>query len=496
MSEQNTLAAEFDLSPGLIITVIRSVLKSWLLIVAAALIAAMGAFVYTDASYTPEYRTTTTFVATSGGTSTTTYSHLNAASNAASVFSEVINSSLLQQRVREATGISSFHGKITASAISDTNLLTMTVTGNDPRDVFLMSRAIIENHQIISSEVINNTILEVLQYPTVPSAPTGRPDVRRNMLYAAFAAALAAAGLLAVRSYTEDKVRSREEADRKLTCHVLGELYHEKKNRTLRDLLSRRKKSILITDPLTSFIYTEAVHKLSSRVDKRRHRGEHVVMVTSYLENEGKSTVAVNLALSMAKKGKRVLLIDCDMRKPACRLILGITEKQLPGTADVLAGKIEFDEAVRDLENTGLSLMTTRRSLRTATDLVNSSAMEELLQDAAEKFDIVIVDTPPMSVAPDAECIAAFAGAALLVVRQNEAFADDLNDAAAVLERAGAHLLGCILNNVYGSGGYSPAFRYGGYGKYGRYGKYGKYGYGKYGYGKYDRRKSASEENT
>ena len=101
MSEQNTLAAELDLSPGLIITVIRSVLKSWLLIVAAALIAAMGAFVYTDASYTPEYRTTTTFVATSGGTSTTTYSHLNAASNAASVFSEVINSSLLQQKVRE-----------------------------------------------------------------------------------------------------------------------------------------------------------------------------------------------------------------------------------------------------------------------------------------------------------------------------------------------------------------------------------------------------------
>ena len=77
MSEQNTKAAEQLLSPGLIITVLRSVLKNWLLVVAAVLIAVMAAFVYTDVSYTPEYRATTTFVATSGGTSTTTYSHLN-----------------------------------------------------------------------------------------------------------------------------------------------------------------------------------------------------------------------------------------------------------------------------------------------------------------------------------------------------------------------------------------------------------------------------------
>ena len=271
MSEQNTMAAEQLLSPGLIITVLRSVLKNWLLVVAAVLIAMMAAFVYTDVSYTPEYRVTTTFVATSGGTSTTTYSHLNAATNAASVFSEVINSSLLQQKVREVTGISGFDGKITASAISDTNLLSMTVTGSDPRTVFLMSKAIIEYHSIVSAEVIDNTILEVLQYPTVPAAPTGAPDIRGNVVKAALVAAVLMLALLAAYAYSEDKVRSREEADRKLTCHVLGELYHERKHRTLRDYLRRGKKSILITDPLTSFVYTESMHKLSGRVDRRRH---------------------------------------------------------------------------------------------------------------------------------------------------------------------------------------------------------------------------------
>ena len=274
---------------------------------------------------------------------------------------------------------------------------------------------------------------------------------------------------------------------------MLGELYHERKHKTWKDWLSKGKKSILITDPLTSFVYTESIHKLSSRVDKRRHKGEHVIMVTSLLENEGKSTVAVNLALSMAKKGKKVLLIDADMRKPACHLILGVSNK-LPGLADILHENASLNECVHAMESSGLRVMTTKRSQSTATNLLNSHAMEQLLESAAAKYDIVVVDTPPMSMAPDAECISEFADASLLVVRQNEALVDDLEEATAVLEKSDSHLLGCVLNNVYGANHFAPAFGYGayGYGRYGRYGKYGKYGYGKYGYGK----TSKSEEKA
>ena len=207
-------------------------------------------------------------------------------------------------------------------------------------------------------------------------------------------------------------------------------------------------------------------------------------MVTSLLENEGKSTVAVNLALSLAQKGKRVLLIDCDLRKPACGLILK-QNQSFVGTAEVLQGKVALEDAVRQLEGSGLYLLSGRKNFRTATNLVSSAAMENMLRQAAVQFDLVIVDTPPMSLAPDAECIGAYTDAAVLVVKQNEARAGDINEALAVLERAEAHVLGCVLNNVMGSADFTPAFGYGAYGRYGRYGKYGKYGYGKYGYGKY-----------
>lgn len=494
MNETNTNTANEIVSVGMIIAVLQDVLKRWRLIVVVTLLALMAAFVLTDATYTPKYQTTTTFVASAAGTSATTYSNLNTASNLASVFTEVLNSSLLKQRVLEEVGIPSFNGTIQATVIDSTNLLTMTVTGFEPRTVFQVTKAIIGNHHIVTDEILGSNVLEVLQNPVVPVRPINSANTLKRMVQAAIVAFAGICALLGAQSYLADKVRSKKEADSKLGCHVLGELYHERKRKTLKDWFVRKKKSILITDPLTSFIYTESIHKLSSRVDKRRHKGEHVIMVTSLLENEGKSTVAVNLALSMVKKGRKVLLIDCDLRKPACHLILG-QDNKVPGITDVLNGQASLRDCVQVLEGSGLHLMTAKRSLRTATNMLNSTVLERLLKAASAEYDIVIVDTPPMSKASDAECISEYAEASLLVVRQNEALVNDLEDVIAVLEKSNSHLLGCVLNNVYGTNYFAPAFNYGvyGYGRYGKYGKYGKYGYGKYGYGRSDER---SEEKA
>lgn len=494
MNEENTTAAEEQVSLALIVSVVQDVLRRWYVIAAVALIAAMAAFVYTDLTYTPRYTTSTTFVATAGGTSTTTYQNLAAASNLASVFGEVLNSSLLRGKVLEATGLGWFDGTITATANADTNLLTMTVSGSDPRSVFMMTRGIIDHHDIVTEQVLGSTVLEVLREPTVPVNPSNPLDVSGRVVKAAVFAAAAVAVLLAVLSYRADKIRSRSEADSKLSCRVLGELYHERKNRTMRDYVNRKKRGILITDPITSFSYTEAVSKLASRVRRHLRRGERVMMVTSLLENEGKSTVAVNLALALVRKGKKVLLIDCDLRKPACGLILNVPQGN-QGIAEVLQGKAALEDCVLQPKNTGLYLLPGRKSLRTATDLVSSPAMEALLRLAAANFDYVVVDTPPMSLAPDAECLSELVQASLLVVRQNEAYAPELNDAIAILDKARAHLLGCALNNVRGSGSFAPAFSYGSYGSYGRYGKFGRYGkYGKYGYGHYGRNAAGETE--
>lgn len=478
--EQNMLeSAEYRFSAGHVIAVIQDVLRQWYLIVAVALMTSMGVFVLKDMSYTPQYATSTTLVISAGGTSSSTFQNLSATRDLAEVFTEVLNSTLLQSKVMEQVGITSFDGKITASAIPETNLLTVQVTGSDPRIVFLVSKAIEEHHGMVSEDLLGGIILEVLKEPTVPMAPLNPLSLKHAVKKGAVLSAAAMILLLGTISLMSDKVRSRAEADRKLRCQILGELYHEQKNKTFRRKLFRKKTSILISDHITSFAYTEAVNKLASRVEKHLHQREKVLMVTSFLENEGKTTVAVNLAISLAQKGRRVLLLDCDLRKPSCALTLKQNAVDL-GVADVLSGRVMLENAIRRVGETNLYLVPGKKGHQAAADLIGTPMMESLLQNAAQMFDYVIMDTPPMSLTPDAETLSELADASLLVVRQNNAQAGDLNSCVDILERSGSHMLGCVLNNVYGAGNFAPAYHYG---SYSSYKKYGRYGYGRYGYG-------------
>ena len=462
------------------IVVLRDVAKRWYVILAAVILVSMGAYVVSDVTYRPDYTTTTTFVVSSRGSSATVYQNLSAATNLATVFSEVLNSSILRGAVMEQLGMTSFDGTIQASAVAETNLLTMKVTAHDPRTAFLMTRAIIENHHIVSHQVMGDTVLEVLQNPTVPTVPSNLRNSGSMMKKAALLCAAAMCALLAALSYMKDTVRSKQEAERKLDCRFLGELRHERKVKNLSMLLKRQKSSVLITNPATSFTFAETVRKLRRRVEQHMPEEGKVLMVTSVLENEGKSTIAVNLAIALAQKQKKVLLLDCDLRKPACHKILEQSWRG-SGTADVIRGKAKLSESTVQIgRNKYLHGLLEQRGMRSSTEIVGSEGLHRLITEAAAQYDYVIVDTPPMSVAPDAECVMELVDATLLVVRQNTCPAKEINAALDTLHMAKAKLLGCVLNNVYSSflsdqSGYSRGYGYDRYGHYGRYGKYGTY---------------------
>ena len=122
------------------VVLIQDVVKRWLIVVTAALIFGVGAYIMTDMSYQPVYRTTTTFVVTTRGSSTTVYSNLSSTSSVASVFTELLNSSLLRKTIVQEMGVPSFDGTISTSVIPETNLITMTVSASDPRSAFLAAQ--------------------------------------------------------------------------------------------------------------------------------------------------------------------------------------------------------------------------------------------------------------------------------------------------------------------------------------------------------------------
>ena len=460
------------------IVLLQDVAKRWLLILLAALIVGIGSYIWTDMNYKPTYRTTATFVVTAKGSSSTVFSNLSSTTTLANTFSDLLNSSILRKSILEELGTSSFDGTIKASAVPDTNLLTMTITASDPRSSFLVAQAIIDHHEAVTYQVVDTISLEVLQRPTVPTAPSNYSNASGRMRSMTVYTAMAVSALLAMASFFRKSVRSGTEADEKLDCNYLGEIPHERKRRSLMNRLLRRKTSILITDPATSFRYVETIRKLRRRTERLMH-GRKVLMITSLMENEGKSTVAVNLALALARKHSKVLLIDCDFRKPACHSILEHKELSC-GLRDVLEGKATLADAVFCEKKSNLYLLLESKGSQNSGDLVSSRQMRELLMQVRQEYDYVILDLPPMAEVSDAESVMELADASLLVVRQNVAAVPAINKAIASLDSGKAKLLGCVLNNVYSTrifSGEGTGYGYGyGHGyKYGRYSHYGHY---------------------
>ena len=463
------------------IVLIRDALKKWALILVVAVIFGMGAYIYTDSIYVPYYDCKATLVLTTRDSASTVYTNLDSTSSLATVFTEVLNSSVMRNNILDELDMDSFNGSIYASAIESTNLLTVQVRAGDPRTAFRVIRVLLDEHEMVTYAVMGDIVLEVLEHPSVPTRPVNSVNAKRAMVNTMMIAAVGMFVLLIIMAYFKDVVRSKEEAEEKLNCWCLSEIRHERKRYGLKDLLRRKKQGILITNPETGFRYVTTMNKLRRRVEQHMQKGK-VLMVTSVLENEGKSTVAANLALAMAKKYSRVLLVDLDLHKPACRKILDQNAPEY-WTHDVINGTVSLMDAVKTDKLSRMDvLMAKHCTPQEADGYVHSAGLSAMLDEARKHYDFVVIDLPPMAIVPDPEAVMEFADGSLLVVRQNRVSAVDLNRAIGDLQRGKAKMLGCVLNNVYSteilSGeGYATGYaRYGGYSRYGRYGKYGRYG--------------------
>lgn len=454
---------------------VREVLRRLWAIVMVAVIAASCAYVGSGLLYSPQYQTSTTFVVSMRSGATSVYSNLNAAQGLAASFSQVLSSDVMSRRVAQTLG-EDVEGQISARVISETNLLEMRVTAGSPRDAYLITCAVLDNYEELAGKILNSVSLDILQQPTVPTRPINSPNTRHNMKLAVLLAGAAAVGLICLMATLRDTVKTVSDVEDKLDGKLLAAIHYERKHKTLRSVLRRSRESILITRPTTGFAYVETIRKLRTRVSyQMRQEGFKTLMVTSVLENEGKSTVAANLALSLAQKGKRVLLIDADLRKPALHKIFDLQERKYATLIELLRGKASMGEALIQDAAPNLLLLLGRRGTERSTELTGGEDMKLMVEQVQKAVDVVILDTPPMTVSSDAEHIAALADAAILVVRQDAAPVTLINDMLDVLRGSRAKVLGCVLN-YFRSTDLDDHFSYGSSGKYG-YGK--QYGYGK-----------------
>ena len=204
------------------IVIVRDVGRRWLLILTAVVLFTCCAYIYSDSTYTPQYTTSATVVVTARDSDGTVFSNLSSATSLAGVFGTLLSSSTMQSIILDEVGIPYFDGTIRASVLPDTNLILLNVTSADPRTAFLVMRAVLEHHDVVTAEVIGNIVVETLVLPTVPTSPSNGSGVLSRVKRVVVLSTIGMVVLLGVLSYLRDSVRSRTEAENKLNCWCLG----------------------------------------------------------------------------------------------------------------------------------------------------------------------------------------------------------------------------------------------------------------------------------
>ena len=465
MSKKNSFQTyerrDWDIS-----SILRDVRDSWYKILLIAVSCAMLAYAGFSHFHTPLYTVSTTFaVNTSSGTGSTYTAY-----DTAKRFSSILENQILHRKVAEELGMEDFDATLNVNIVQETNLMVLSVSATSPEEAFHVLNAVLENYSSVSDYVIPNIILETIERPIISDVSSNQLPMQKYMAIAFLFGALASVSLVVLSSYSRDTVKNESEFHNKVDGDLLGTIYHEKKK--------RKEDSMLISNPLLSFRYVESYRMVAARIKGRMDKkNAKIIMVTSVLENEGKSTAASNLALALAQEQKKVLILDCDFRKPALYKIFQFQKEEgATDLTEVLKGERGTAGLIKKRKNESMYFAFCYTPVESSTEMIVNGNLKKILNACSKSMDYIILDTPPMGMVADAEELVKLVDAAVLVVRQDMVLTRDLNDALDVLNQEDENkVIGCIFSNVLPdiatsmTKGKNVASAYGNYANYGNY---------------------------
>jgi polysaccharide biosynthesis transport protein len=328
---------------------------------------------------------------------------------------------------------------------------------------------------------LRSSNIRIVDPALVPSYPA-RPQKAKNILLAFLIGLVGGVGLAFLREYLDNTVKSPDDVERLAGLPSLAVVP------SLPNLLGVSHSRKLLTDgqgdeqesrvEIVSFIkpksqVSEAFRALrTSLLLSQADHPPQVILVTSALPREGKTTSALNLAVTLAQLGDRTLIVDSDLRKPGIRRALGLTVGRDFGLSSYLAGVSSLDDVVithPQIEN--LSALTTGPIPPSPADLLSSHRMRDAITYLRQKYKFIVIDSPPIMAATDAVILSALTDGVLLVVRSGETPKEAFTRTRDLLHAVKCRLLGVVLNAVDSS---APDYYY----SY----RYYPYAYG-YGYG-------------
>ncbi|QZT58422.1 polysaccharide biosynthesis tyrosine autokinase [Mycolicibacterium austroafricanum] len=434
----------------------------WIVICVTAVAAILVAVIATLLT-TPLYQSSTRlFVATSDASSLAeTYQGNRFSQERVVSYTELLMGETLAQRTIDKLGLemsaASLQRNIKASAKPNTVLIDVKVLDESPvraRDIANTLSdefvAMIRELETPESGTTPDARVVVEQRASISTKPVV-PKTARNLGIGVLLGILSGIGLAVVRDLLDNTVKNRETLEHITGAGLVGSIPLDK---------DRRKTAAISFDRENSAI-AEAFRKLRTNLQFLAvDNPPRVIVLTSSMPHEGKSTTAINIALALAEADHNVVLVDGDMRRPMLDKYLDLVGTV--GFSTVLSGRAALGEALQKTRFPGLSVLTSGAIPPNPSELLGSMSAKKLLSELRAQFDYVIVDSTPLLAVTDAAILGAGADGVLIMARFGQTKREQLAHAVGHLENVGALLLGAVFTMMptRGSASYSYSYSY------------------------------------
>ena len=448
---------------------IRTLRKSWVLIVLLTLMAVGAASTYSILQ-TPQFSATSkVFVSTqASGTTSDLAQGSSFTIQRVKTYSDLVATPLVLLPVIESQGLEltaeRLAGQISATAPLETSIIDITVVDRDPVRAAEIANATSQSLTSVvqkietpeGADAVSPVKLTSAQEATVPAVPVS-PNVLLNVTLGALVGLALGIGLAVLRETLDTRIRTERDVESVTDVAILGGIVFDPK--------ARERPLIVHVDPRSP--RAESFRTLRTNLQFLDvGRTDRSFVVTSSIESEGKSTTGANLAIALADSGMSVLLVDADLRRPKVHEYMGIDGTV--GLTDLLVGRAELKDIVQPWGKGKLFVLPAGHVPPNPSELLGSARMRHFIGEFNMSFDVVIFDAPPLLPVTDAAILAQSVGGAIIVVASGRTHKNQLKGAVAALKNVGAPISGLVLTML-------PTKGPDAYG-------YGRYGYG-YGYG-------------